>query len=135
MDLSIQARSSKHAQIKSAALKQMIDSGNPFTLINVLTQDAYDDCHIKHTNNNNIPDCVPFNEIEKIAPTWGTNVKDQPIYIYCASEKCVAGQLACDALKKLGFTNIIEYKRGMREWLKLGYPRAGSCKMEYLFNK
>src|SRR5579864_1710580 len=131
----VEAFSTKSTQITAAQLKKMLDKGQDFTLINVLSEDAFEDCHIKHKNSNAIPGCIPFFKLENIAKKWSSKVKESPIYVYCASEKCVASQNACEILQKLGFKKIFEYKRGMREWLELGYPSVGPCKMEYLFNE
>ena len=45
------------------------------------------------------------------------NVYEIPIIVYCAHDKCNAGELAAIELLKKGFVNIMDFKGGMKEYL------------------
>lgn len=92
-------------------------------LINVLSPEAFQDCHIQGSIN------VPYDQLEAF-------VKDLPkqteLIVYCASYSCPLSKKAFHLLKNLGFTNIAAYEGGIVEWHALGYPSEGSCSMDYL---
>ena len=88
-------------------------------VINVLSKDVYNDCHIKGSVN------VPLPELEKYAKNLN---KDDEIIVYCAHYQCAASRNAWKTLHDLGFTNVKAYEGGMREWHQLGFPTRGVSK-------
>ena len=46
------------------------------------------------------------------------DIYEIPIIVYCAHDKCNAGELAAIELLKKGFVNIMDFKGGMKEYLK-----------------
>jgi len=46
--------------------------------------------------------------------------KDQKIVTYCSSPTCPASARLAKHLKKLGYTNIREYPKGIKGWVKEG---------------
>ncbi len=47
--------------------------------------------------------------------------KNASIVTYCANPKCPASEALAKHLKKLGYTNIMEYPEGIDGWIKAGY--------------
>ena len=45
-------------------------------------------------------------------------IYEVPIIVYCAHDKCNAGELAAIELLRKGFVNIMDFKGGMKEYLK-----------------
>jgi rhodanese-related sulfurtransferase len=96
---------------------------NKVLLINVLSSDYYNECHIKGSINV---------EIDKLKDYAKDLSKDQLIVVHCFSYNCHLSDRAFNMLKELGFNNIKEYKGGIALWVQLGYPTEGSCKDPYL---
>tara|TARA_B100001063_G_C16777512_1_gene566846 strand:- start:7002 stop:7838 length:837 start_codon:yes stop_codon:yes gene_type:complete len=46
------------------------------------------------------------------------DIYEVPIIVYCAHDKCNAGELAAIELLKKGFVNIMDFKGGMKDYLK-----------------
>ena len=46
--------------------------------------------------------------------------KSALVVTYCAGVKCPASKALSDRLKKLGYTNVIEYPQGISGWLEAG---------------
>lgn len=46
--------------------------------------------------------------------------KDTLVVTYCAGPKCPASKALHDRLKKLGYSNVIEYPQGIAGWLEAG---------------
>ena len=54
-------------------------------------------------------------EIAKLLPD-----KKAMIVTYCAGVKCPASRMLADRLKKLGYSNVIEYPEGIAGWIAAG---------------
>jgi rhodanese-related sulfurtransferase len=46
--------------------------------------------------------------------------KSELVVTYCAGVKCPASKALADRLKKLGYSNVIEYPQGIAGWLEAG---------------
>ncbi len=111
-------------QITAESLKAKIeDSDEQIRLINVLDQEYYQDCHIKGSEN------IPLAELEEKAAQWD---KDEQIVVYCARYECSASRDAAQKLQSLGFSKVMAYEGGTKEWLSKGYDVQGPCQKEYL---
>lgn len=102
--------------IDTLTLKEVIDSGSPFILL-----DARGD----HWNDKNI---IPgaklaasdFSEarLASIIPD-----KESLIVVYAFSSSCPKGRMLIDKLTNLGYENIFEYPEGLKVWRDVsGYP-------------
>lgn len=103
-------------------------------LINALPCEYYQKAHIPNSFN------LPYNKIAKISQKnllkWfgevvkinypklhklvqqnKINIYELPIIVYCAHDKCDAGEKAAIALMKKGFVNMSEFPGGMKEYL------------------
>lgn len=63
--------------------------------------------------------------LAKLAPK-----KDQAIVFYCTDENCPASVKSNLKAAELGYTNLYEYKGGIADWKKHGYPTTGVAKKE-----
>lgn len=104
--------------ITALELKGILDSDQNTVVVNVLSAESYNNCHIAGSIN------IPNNELVQKTIDWEKNRK---IVVYCASLKCSAGDTAYNKLIQLGFTNVLEYKGGMKEWREMGLETEGSC--------
>ncbi len=97
-----------------AHLKRMMDSGEPFTLLDVRSRSDYDKEHIKGARS------LPLDEIEDRAQR--TLRPDENIITYCDSFVCSASTSAAKLLAREGFAKVRDYKGGLREWKQAGLP-------------
>lgn len=112
--------------ITAEQLKHEMSSNTAMLVINVLPEKYYNDCHIAGSIN------APLPELVERAASWD---RSQKIIIYCALDECDASQKACILLDCMGFTNVIEYNGGIREWFQLNYPTHGPALSDYLHTK
>lgn len=107
-------------------LKQMLDEGEHFHLINVLGRDAFREAHIPGSRNVPIADTDFPSKVEELV--GGT---DEKIVVYCASFDCTASPKAAKALEQAGFTRVWDYEGGIKDWKEAGYPVAQGGEAEH----
>lgn len=112
--------------ITADQLKPELENKKDIRVVNVLTKNYHDDCHITGSIN------APLPHLVELAQSWD---RSQTIVIYCALAECDASEKGCTLLKCMGFTNILEYKGGIKEWYQLHYPTTGPAESEYLHTK
>lgn len=112
--------------ISAEELRALMQQDPTLVVVNVLPKNLYDDCHIAGSKS------VPLKELVEKADQWE---KDQKIIVYCALDICDAGQKAYVLLACMGFTNVIDYEGGIKEWFQLGYPTHGPAASAYLHAK
>lgn len=98
--------------ITASELEDIKNSGRDFVLVDVLSEEHFEDEHIPGAVN------IPLDQI-------GTEAlerfdKDQEIVVYCKDIDCQASPKAAEKLDKLGFTNIKDFEKGLESWKKAG---------------
>jgi len=99
------------------AIKQRMDRGEKFVLIDVREESEYAKDHLpgaKHLGKGIIE-----RDIETAVPDPGTE-----IVLYCGGG--FRSALAADNLQKMGYTNVISMDGGIRDWRDKGYPLTTS---------
>ena len=91
-------------------------------VVNVLSKDLYDDCHIPGSVQ------VDFDKIMETSKDWSKKTK---IVIYCANYSCSASASAVRSLVSSGF-DACEYAAGMAGWKQAGLPVEGPAVSVYL---
>ena len=104
--------------MSAADLKAGLASGKPPVVVNVLDSESYVEKHIAGSVN------IPMDKVGEIAPVVLPD-KSARIVTYCGSYKCGASTAAAVELKKLGYTNVYDYKGGMKEWEEMKLPLEG----------
>ena len=114
--------------------KQMHKLGNA-VLINALPAKYYAKSHIPNSFNltsseikkmpqnklmNWFKDVIALNytKLDRLIKQKKLDIYEVPIIVYCAHNKCNASELAAIELLKKGFVNIMDFKGGMKEFLK-----------------
>ena len=92
--------------ITAEEAKQIMDSEEGYIILDVRTQEEYDESHIPGVI------LIPHTEIEARAEEVLTD-KDQLILVYCRSGR--RSKIAAEALVELGYTNIKEFG-GIIDW-------------------
>ena len=95
-----------YVNITAEEAKQIMDSEEGYIILDVRTQEEYDQGHIPGAV------LIPNTEIEVRAEMVLTD-KDQLILVYCRSGR--RSKLAAEALVELGYTNIKEFG-GIIDW-------------------
>ncbi len=95
-------------------------------VVNVLPSSLHNDCHISGSIN------IPLKKLVESVADWDRHEK---IIVYCALYECDAGEKAYIILNCLGFTDVIDYAGGIKEWFQLGYSTQGPATYSFLHTK
>lgn len=98
-------------------LKEMMDAGESFVLINVLDPEDFENEHICGSIN------IPSSTIARDAVNLLN--RDDTIVVYCADTACTASSIAAEKLDSLGFSDIWRYEGGLADWKAAGYCVEG----------
>jgi len=100
------AQTAEYKKISVLEAKEIMESGDPYTLLDVRTQEEYDAGHIKGSI------LIPYTDIEKLA---GEKLPDKgaTILVYCRSGRRSA--IAAQALADLGYTRVMDMG-GIQDW-------------------
>jgi len=104
-------------EITTSELKEMMDGGESFVLVNVLDASQFEKEHICGSIN------LPSSTIARDA-VEALNRGDT-IVLHCSGPACTASQVAAEKLASLGFGDIWRYKGGIEEWKAAGYCMEG----------
>lgn len=100
-------------EISVQDLKKLLDSQQDFYLIDVREHDEWEAGRIP--NALHLSKGIIERDIETIVTESST-----PIILYCRGG--FRSALAADALKKMGYKNVISLNLGFRAWLEAGLP-------------
>ena len=106
---------------------------NDRIIINALPRDMFLQSHIpgsyslhykeaQNMSNDKIKSIVKslIKKHKKIQPYLKNNkitLEDTPLLVYCYNQQCSAGKLLANEFIKAGFTNVIDYKDGILDWM------------------
>ena len=98
-------------------LKTKIDqSSEPLVLLDVRTVEEFESGHIR--NSINIPHEILLSNIDLVS-----QYNDEQLVVYCRSGK--RASLVIEALKKHGFTNVVDIEGDILAWSQSNYPLVG----------
>jgi len=101
-------------KITHEVLKKMMDSHDDFVLIDARTHEGYDEEHL--------PGAIPISADHLGEQMVKQYKKNRTIVTYCSGWKCESSTIAAKKLDKYGFTNVLEFKGGLEDWKKAGFP-------------
>lgn len=96
--------------IEKDELKQKIDRGEPFALVDVLPPEEYNDYHLPGAIN------VPLNDDFAANVQQALPDKRQEIVVYCKDESCSASSKAARQMEQLGYQRMVHYAAGKKDW-------------------
>jgi len=99
--------------ITTEELKEKLDDGDDFILVNVLSEEQFRKEHIPNSIN------IPLGEIGRRRDELDPN---KEIIVYCKNFECEASPKAAKKLEKLGFEDVVDYEGGIEEWKKQDHP-------------
>lgn len=80
-------------------------------IINVLPAENYKKSHIPGSIN------IPYEHPDFVKQVEGViGGKSMPVIVYCASQTCDLSHKAATKLLQAGFTHVMCYEGGMKEW-------------------
>jgi rhodanese-related sulfurtransferase len=103
--------------INREELKEMMEGGRSFALINALKPEEFENEHI--CGSVNMPVSTVASEAEKLLS------KDNTLIVYCANSACTASSIAADKLHEIGFSDVLRYEGGLEDWKAAGYCVEG----------
>jgi rhodanese-related sulfurtransferase len=95
--------------ISGEELKQKLDRGDKFKLVNALGEWAFNAKHI--------PGSINISKIEDAKKRL--NPSDE-IIIYCSNTSCIASIIGCQLLTNMGYKNVRRYAGGIEDWEERG---------------
>lgn len=105
--------------IDTDELKDMMDSGESFVLVNVLDAGSYEDEHICGSIN------IPVTQIDEKAS--GLIGREETVVVYCSGPDCKASASAADKLEALGYRDIWRFEGGIEQWKNSGLCLEGKA--------
>ena len=105
------------ANITREQLKEKMDRGDYFVLVEALSQRHYESSHLPGAIN------LPYefvDEAEKVLP-----YKDAEIVVYCMNPECVASAEEVRELEEIGYERVLHYAAGKQDWIRAGLPIEG----------
>lgn len=102
-------------EMSMETLKDKLDSGEDFVLIDVREHDEYAEGFIGHATH--IPRGFLELRIENLVPD-----RDKEVVLYCAGGNRSA--LAAKSLEAMGYTNVVSMRDGFNGWKNGGFPVA-----------
>lgn len=94
-------------------VKAMLDRGEPFHLIDVREDHEFEKDHAKGARH--VGKGIIERDIETVIPN-----KEDKIVLYCGGG--FRSALAADALRQMGYVDVISMEGGIRAWREAGYP-------------
>lgn len=95
-------------------LEEMLDSDPDFHLIEVLSEEDFEEFHLPGAIN--IPGDQLRSRIAEVVPD-----KDATIVVYCANPACTASDRAAELLVNMGYTDVHDYRGGKEHWTEGGH--------------
>ena len=107
-------RGSAMKKITREYLKNMMDTDVDFVLIDARGHEAYAKEHLPRAIS------IPSDHLGE--HLLREHKKNRAFVTYCSSFECEASTVAAKKLDKFGFKTVLEFKGGLEDWKKAGYP-------------
>ena len=106
--------------IRAELLRTMLQRTNDFVLIDVMPRLYYQDFHIKGAMS------IPEEALAETVRDWP---RRRRIVVYCLDVECDTSRDAARELMAMGFTDVLQYEGGKREWHAKKYESIGKGKL------
>lgn len=103
--------------ISKEKLFEMLENEENFTLVEVLSEEDFRKGHLPSAIN------IPVDTLETQASERLPD-KSKRVVVYCGSFLCTASTGAARALQSMGYTDVLDYKGGKKDWRDAGLPLA-----------
>lgn len=109
-------------EISTEDLKQWIDEGKDFVLLEVLAPNSYEVRHIPTAKSASVGDPDFMETVQQLVPD-----KNTPVVAYCSSAQCGASPRAAGMVAEAEYTNVYHYKDGLAGWQGAEYSFEGEA--------
>ncbi|MBU0625305.1 rhodanese-like domain-containing protein [Patescibacteria group bacterium] len=109
-------------EITSDELKNKMDRGEPFILLDLLGEKSYQSLHLPQAIWLSTEDYDEF--IKQVKELAGDDL-EQTIIVYGASFKDERSTIKTAELLEAGFNNVLDFKGGLKDWAAELYPLEG----------
>jgi rhodanese-related sulfurtransferase len=99
-------------------LRQKLERGEPFVLVDALAPMAYAHSHLPGAVN------LPPEWVDERAPRRIPD-HDTEVVVYCSSATCESSVEVGVRLLELGYRNVRHYREGKRDWIEAQLPVEG----------
>ena len=106
--------------IRAELLRTMLQRTNDFVLIDVMPRIYYQDFHIRGAMS------IPAEELAETVRDWP---RGRRLVVYCLDKECDTSREAAYALMAMGFTDVLQYEGGKRDWRAKKYESMGKGKL------
>ena len=106
------------AHIDRETLREKIESGADFVLVDALAPMAYAMSHLPGAINMT-PEWIDDRARRRIPDL------DAEVVVYCADAGCDSSVVVANRLIELGYRNVRHYADGKRDWIGAGLPLEG----------
>jgi len=106
------------ALVDRESLRQKIESGEMFVLVDALSLISYAASHLPGAIH------MPPESVDERAPRRIPDLQTE-IVVYCSSPDCESSVAVGERLVELGYENVRHYAGGKRDWLDAGLPLEG----------
>ena len=106
--------------IRAELLRSLLQGTNDLVLVDVMPRLYYQDFHIKGAMS------IPEPEIADTVRDWP---RYRRIVVYCLDVDCDTSRDAARTLITMGFTDVLQYEGGKREWRAKKYESIGKGKL------
>jgi len=107
-------------QINREELKKKMDAHEDYVLIDTLGEESYKNIHLPGAL---MIDAHKEDFIQRVLETVPDKSKE--VIVYCASFSCQLSPKAARMLADAGYTEVFDFKGGLKDWAKAGYPFEG----------
>ena len=105
-------------RITREELKEKLDRGDAFVLVDTLPASAYRKHHLPQAIN------IRSDDIIETAPRAIPD-RNTEIVVYCANGPCKRSSLSAERLADLGYANVRDYHEGRQDWQANGLSVEG----------
>ncbi len=106
------------AEIDRDALREWIERGDDFVLVDALAPLAYAGAHLPGAVN------IPPERVDELAALRIPRL-DAEVVVYCANTACESSAEVGERLVSLGYRNVRHYAGGKQDWRDAGLPLEG----------
>jgi rhodanese-related sulfurtransferase len=106
------------ATISRDELRQKIDGGDEFVLIDALAPMSFAHSHLPGAIN------LPPEWVDERGPGRIPDLQTE-IVVYCSSSTCDSSVLVAERLLELGYRNVRHYAEGKKDWVEADLPIEG----------
>ena len=107
-------------EITREELKEKMDKNEDFVFIDVLGEASYKRIHLPGAVSVDAHQENFVEEVEKQVPN-----KNKEVIVYCASFSCPLSPAAAHKLADAGYTNVLDFNGGLKDWAEGGYSFEG----------